>query len=78
MPLALLIAALLAPSAERPDLRTVMARAGAYVATYQRDFSLLLADERYSQELTAGATTERRVLVSEFALVRVEDGDRTL
>ena len=95
MPLALLIAALL-PSlpAEQPDLRAVMARAGAYVAKYQQDFSLLLADERYVQEVAnatkapaggakrtpggAGAASETRVLVSEFALVRVEAADRTL
>ena len=94
MPLALLIAALAAQPAEPPDLRTVMARAGAYVAKYQQDFSLLLADERYLQEVrsaekratgdakqasgAAGTTTERRVLVSEFALVRVQDADRAL
>jgi hypothetical protein len=95
MPLALLIAALLpALPAEQPDLRAVMARAGAYVAKYQQDFSLLLADERYVQEVAdatkgpangakgttagAGAATETRVLVSEFALVRVEDAGRTL
>jgi hypothetical protein len=78
MPLAFLVAALLALPAQEPDLRTVLARAGAYVATYQRDFSLLLADERYSQELEADEAAERRVLVSEFALVRVADGDRTL
>jgi hypothetical protein len=95
MPLALLIAALLpALPAEPPDLRAVMARAGAYVAKYQQDFSLLLADERYVQEVAdatkgpangargtpggAGAATETRVLVSEFALVRVEDAGRTL
>lgn len=78
MPLALLIAALLAPPAEQPDLRAVMARAGAYVEKYQQDFSLLLADERYVQEVSDAAATERRVLVSEFALVRVEDTDRTL
>ena len=94
MPLAILIAALTWLPAETPDLRAVMARAGAYVAKYQQDFSLLLADERYLQEVAdatkgpgggakqtpggAGAVTEARVLVSEFALVRVEDAERTL
>jgi hypothetical protein len=78
MPLALVLAALLAPPPEPLDLRTVMARAGAYVATYQRDFSLLLADERYIQEAGNAAATERRVLGAEFALVRVDDGGRTL
>ena len=94
MPLALLIAALTWLPAEPLDLRTVMARAGAHVEKYQRDISLLLADERYLQEVAnatkapagdakrgsggGGAATEARVLVSEFALVRVEDADRTL
>jgi hypothetical protein len=94
MPLAFLIAALAAQPAEPPDLRTVMIRAGSYVEQYQRDFSLLLADERYLQEVTkpgkgppgdpgqapgaAGTRPERRVLVSEFALVRVQDAGRPL
>jgi hypothetical protein len=94
MPFALLISAMTWMPAEPLDLRTVMARAGAYVAKYQQDFSLLLADERYVQEVVnatkapagdakrapggGGAAAETRVLVSEFALVRVEDADRTL
>ena len=94
MPVALMIAALFAPPAEQIDLRTVMTRVGAYVEKYQQDLSFLLADERYLQEVTnagagpaggakrtlggEGTTTERRVLVSEFALVRVQDMDRTL
>jgi len=94
MSFALLIAALTWLPAEPLDLRTVMARAGAYVEKYQQDISLLLADERYVQEVAnatkapagdakrapggGGTATETRVLVSEFALVRVEDADRTL
>ena len=94
MAVALIIAALFAPPAEQLDLRTVMTRVGAYVEKYQQDFSFLLADERYLQEITnaaarpaggakrtlegEGPSTERRVLVSEFALVRVQDADRTL
>jgi hypothetical protein len=93
MPLVFVMAALLPPPAEQLDLRAVMTRAGAYVDKYHQDFSLLLADERYLQQVRdtargqAGdpkrppadtAATERRVLISEFALVRVEDTDRTL
>jgi hypothetical protein len=68
--------------------------ARADVEKYQQDCSLLLADERYLQQVAdatkapaggakrgtggGGAATETRVLVSEFALVRVEDADRTL
>jgi len=86
MPLALLIAALTALPAEQPDLRAVMARAGAYVAKYQQEFSLLVADERYLQNVTAATegeaggagAAEHRDLVSEFALVRVQGAERTL
>lgn len=93
MPLALLIAALTALPAGQPDLRVVMARAGAYVAKYQQDFSLLVADERYLQHVTAATegeargtprtpggegADEHRDLVSEFALVRVQGAERTL
>jgi hypothetical protein len=53
-----------------------MARAGSYVEKYQQDFSPFLAGERYVQEVRDAA--ERRVLISEFALVRVEDADCTL
>jgi hypothetical protein len=70
-----------------------MTRAGAYAAKYQQEFSLLLADERYVQHVTAAAegeargarrasggsgAAERRGLASEFALVRVQGADRSL
>jgi hypothetical protein len=72
----------------RVDLKTVLVRAGEYVQQYQKDFSLLVAEERYLQEVTrqnegpagdsrwslagVGSTTEGRRLRSEFALVRVQ------
>lgn len=46
------LAARAAQPAARVDLDTVLARAGAYVEQYQRDFSLLIAEERYLQEVT--------------------------
>jgi len=82
------------PPSQRVDLQAVLARAGKYVQQYQRDFSLLICEERYLQEVTrpnegpagdarwslggVGTTTEGRTLMSEFALVRVQDADRAL
>jgi hypothetical protein len=94
MPLALILAVAFVMPAQKPDLKAVLARAGEYVQQYQRDFALLVCEERYLQEVTrpnegpagdarwslggVGTTTEGRKLVSEFALVRVEDAERTL
>jgi hypothetical protein len=94
MPLALIVACALLLPAQKLDLQAVVTRAGEYVRQYQHDFSLLIADERYLQEVTklnegpagdarwslggVGTTTEGRALASEFALVRVEDTDRSL
>ena len=80
--------------AQKPDLKAVMTRAGEYVRQYQRDFALLVCEEHYLQEVTrpnegpagdakwslggVGTTVEGRKLVSEFALVRVEDASRAL
>jgi len=82
--LALVAAWLPAPPAQAPDLRTVLERVGRYVEEYHREFSRLVCDERYTQESreprlgpTAGFEplhTQRRRLVSEFALARLEAG----
>lgn len=97
-PPALVAAAFLvsAPLAGRqqPTLDAVLARAGAYVEQYRREFSLLISREDYLQEVTTlnegppggdrwalagvGSSTEGRRLVSEFALVRVADARRSL
>ena len=94
MRLPLIIASVLLLAPQKLDLQTVLARAGEYVRQYQRDLSLLVCEERYLQEVTrpnegpagdakwslggVGTSVEGRKLVSEFALVRVEDADRTL
>lgn len=94
MPLTLIIAGLLMLPAQKLDLQTVLRRAAEYVQQYQREFALLICEERYLQEVTrqnegpagsekwplggVGTTAEGRKLMSEFALVRVEDADRTL
>jgi hypothetical protein len=39
--------------AQEPSLATVLVRAGAYVAEFQRQFSGIVAEERYAQEIKA-------------------------
>jgi len=69
---------------EPPTLDDVLARAAAYVARFDRTLSSLVAEERYEQMLTpaslaagrlrsgAPADAQRRVLRSDFLLVRSE------
>ena len=94
MRLTLIIVSVLLLPPQKLDLQTVLVRAAEYVRQYQREFALLICEERYLQEVTrqnegpagserwslggVGTTAEGRKLVSEFALVRVEDADRTL
>jgi hypothetical protein len=71
-----------APQSEAPDLSGVMQRVGRYVEEYLQEFSRLVCDERFAQEFrqvrsrasSRGSSfdIERRRLVSEFALARVE------
>ncbi|MBI4265719.1 MAG: hypothetical protein HY657_15195 [Acidobacteria bacterium] len=68
------------------DLETVVARASAYVESFQRDFGLVVAEERYEQEVRTptspllgpgrgpAPTPVRAVLRSDFLLVRTPQG----
>ena len=64
------------------DVALVIARAEAYVASYQRDFAMVVAEERYEQEARypplpnqRGADlVKRTVLVSDFLLVSNAEG----
>lgn len=76
----LLAAALLAASAaaqtRSPRLSEVMKRVGSYVESYGRQMSVIVGTERYvqwSEGPKAEAVPVTRQLVSEFALMRVED-----
>jgi hypothetical protein len=42
-------------AAQEPDLRAVLERAGSYVAEFQRQFSGIVAEEQYTQEIKAVA-----------------------
>ncbi|MBI4519519.1 MAG: hypothetical protein HY701_01675, partial [Gemmatimonadetes bacterium] len=70
---------------ETPTLDDVLARAGAYVARFDKTLTNLVAEERYEQRLTrtsvaapgrvrsgSAADGQRRVLRSDFLLVRSE------
>jgi hypothetical protein len=65
-----------APAADDP-LPDLLARVGAYVAQYERDFSTVLGDEIYTQQVETpeGRLTAKRRLRSEIAFVRVLDSD---
>jgi hypothetical protein len=56
-----------------PSLKDVVHRMGAYVDAYGEKASIVVATERYTQEAHSNATpATRRVLVSDFAIVKVE------
>ena len=65
------------PSVQAParNVRELVARAGRYVVEYGEKASLVVGVEHYTQEARGAVESppERRVLVSEFALVRAAD-----
>lgn len=84
-----LLAGLAPQSDRRLDLDTVLQRAGRYVEQYQREFSRLVCDERFTQKVRQArpvwsgtrppswtVSSASRRLVSEFALIRVEHDDK--
>lgn len=70
------IAAIAAPrvAADEPSLKEVVRRMGAYVQAYGEKASIVVATERYTQEVRTSdqAVPERRVTVAEFAIVKAE------
>lgn len=61
------------------SLAEVLTRAGQYVSDYERRFSVLVAEERYVQEIRRptvlrGGVTQRRVLRSDYLLVQLDTG----
>ncbi len=78
------LAALAAPALHAQDsLDTIVTRAAQYVAQYQRDLALVVAEEKYEQEARysaralnrySNAFVQRTTLRSDFLLVRGPDG----
>ena len=87
VPVAVLViaASTVAHSAERPELRDVVGRIGAYVSAYQQRIATIVAEEQYRQTIEdrsridgvtgRGRLLETRVIRSDYALVRAADGD---
>jgi hypothetical protein len=58
----------------RPELATLLGRAGEYVRSYHQTLSTVIADELYDQHASNGTESKRR-LESEFALVQGGPGE---
>lgn len=53
-----------------PTMDEILFRANEYVVRYQKEFSAVVAEERYHQEAETGSRKETRDLVSDVLLVR--------
>lgn len=53
-----------------PTMDELLFRANEYVVRYQKEFSAVVAEERYHQESESGGRKDARDLVSDFLLVR--------
>jgi hypothetical protein len=79
---AVVVAMVTAPLHGQESLEAVLARAAAYIAGYQRELAMVVAQERYTQEVRYPAPPMSRVrdvtatteLVSDFLLIRGPEG----
>ena len=80
---AVLCALVAADASAQAPLEVVVERASAYVVRYQRELAMVVAEERYEQEVRypsgrvgsrSADTTQTTVLRSDFLLVRMPDG----
>ncbi len=66
------------PSAQRDDIRNVLARLDTYLEQYESSLATVVAEERYWQTLevagSASKTPQTRELVSDYALARAAGG----
>ena len=62
-------------SAQRQDTKELLQRVAAYVRSYERSFSAVVCEERYSQRARLENGWETRALHSEAALVQVDGED---
>jgi hypothetical protein len=66
------------PTLHAPSLKDVLRRMGAYVVSYGERASVVVATERYTQDVTsnaAAASHRYRAIVAEFAIVKVSGSD---
>lgn len=76
--LLVVLAAPVVPAAQQGSIATLIERAGAYVEQYQRDLAMIVAEERYEQEVRYPGLGSARgsdlsthtVLRSDFLLIR--------
>jgi hypothetical protein len=64
-------------SATRQDtdsLADALQQLGKYVASYGERTSVIVAEERYTQQVSTSALGPRREIVAEFAIVKTNDG----
>jgi hypothetical protein len=68
------LAAVVIAPAPQPSLEDVLRRVEAYVGAYGGNASMVLGTERYTQEMsgTSSFGTQRRTIVADFAIVKVE------
>lgn len=68
------IMAIAAPAAGEPSLKDVVRRMAAYVQAYGEKASIVVATERYTQQVNISdrAAPEHRVTVADFAIVKAE------
>jgi hypothetical protein len=61
-------------AADEPSLKEIVRRMGAYVQAYGEKASIVVATERYTQQVNEAdrAAPERRVTVADFAIVKAE------
>ena len=61
-------------TADEPSLKDVIRRMGAYVQAYGEKASIVVATERYTQQLSRSdrAVPERRDTVADFAIIKAE------
>lgn len=72
--IALTILAAPLASAPAPSVKDVMRKVGSYVDDYGQRASIVVASEHYTQEVagTTEVAQRRRVMVADFAIVRIE------
>jgi hypothetical protein len=62
------IAGAIAAAPQAPDLATLLQRAGAYLADYERQASMVVSEELYTQSTRENGTPQTRILKSDILM----------